>query len=118
MAVSGSYQAYVLEQLSRVATGIRARRMFGGVGIYSNDLFFALLDDDALYLKTDATTRREFEAMGMGPFRPAGEHGEVMAYHQLPEDILEDLEALPRWVDAALSVARQARTRRSGRRGA
>ncbi len=118
MAVSESYQAFVLEQLARVATGIRARRMFGGVGLYSNDLFFALMDDDALYLKTDATTRLDFEALGMGPFRPAGEHGESMGYHQLPAEILEDAEALQRWVTAALSVARQARTRRSRRSGA
>jgi DNA transformation protein len=118
MAVTESYKAFVLEQLSRVATGIRARRMFGGVGIYSTDLFFALIDDDALYLKTDATTQREFEALGMGPFRPAGEDGETMGYHQLPAEILEDLESLSRWVDAALSVARQARTRRTRRRGA
>lgn len=116
MAVTESYKAFVLEQLARVAPGIRARRMFGGVGIYSNDLFFALIDDDALYLKTDATTQREFEAMGMRPFRPNGDHGEVMGYHQLPVELLEDPEALARWVDAALSVARHARTRRSGRR--
>lgn len=115
MAVTESYKAFVLEQLMRVTSGVRARRMFGGVGIYSNDLFFALIDDDTLYLKTDATTQREFEAPGMSPFRPAGEHGEVMGYHQLPAEILEDVEALPRWIDAALSVARQARTRRSGR---
>jgi DNA transformation protein and related proteins len=117
MAVTPSYQSFVLEQLSRVAPGVRARRMFGGVGIYSDDLFFALIDDDALYVKTDATTRLEFEALGMGPFRPAGDHGEVMGYHQLPAEILEDAEALPHWVAAALTVARQARTRRARRRG-
>jgi DNA transformation protein len=118
MAVSESYRTFVLEQLARVATGVRARRMFGGVGIYSNDLFFALIDDDALYLKTDATTQREFEARDMSPFRPSPDHDEVMAYHQLPPEILEEPEELSRWVDAALSVARQARTRRSRRRGA
>jgi DNA transformation protein and related proteins len=117
MAFTESYRAFVLEQLARVASGVRARRMFGGVGIYSNDLFFALIDDDALYLKTDATTQLEFQALGMGPFRPMGDDGETMGYHQLPPEILEDPEALPHWVDAALSVARQARTRRSRRRG-
>jgi DNA transformation protein and related proteins len=116
MAVTDSYQTFVLEQLARVTTGLRARRMFGGVGIYSNDLFFALIDDDALFLKTDATTRLEFEAHGMGPFRPAGDHGETMGYHQLPEEILENPDALPRWIEAALSVARQARKRRSPKR--
>lgn len=117
MSVSQSYQTYVLEQLARVTPGIRARRMFGGVGIYAGDLFFALIDDDALYLKTDADSQREFEALGMKPFRPNADHGEVMGYHQLPEAIVEDAEALPRWVAAALAVARSARKRRSGKRG-
>lgn len=118
MAFTESYKAFVLEQLARVASGIRARRMFGGVGIYCDDLFFALIDDDALYLKSDATTQPEFEALGMGPFRPAGDDGETMGYHQLPAEILEDPDALQHWVDTALSVARQARVRRSRRRGA
>jgi DNA transformation protein len=117
MAVTDSFQTFVLEQLRQVAPGIRARRMFGGVGIYSNELFFALIDDDVVYLKTDATTRVEFEARGMGPFRPAGERGETMAYHELPGDILERDEALSGWVGKALDVARRAKAQRSGRRG-
>jgi DNA transformation protein len=116
MAATESYESFVLEQLSRVAPGIRARRMFGGVGIYADDLFFALIADDALYLKTDPKTRREFEARGMRPFRPNAEHGAVMSYHQLPEEILEDLDALRRWVEASLAVARRTRRRQAGNR--
>lgn len=116
MAVTNSFQSFVLEQLARALPAVRSRRMFGGVGIYSNDLFFALIDDDAVYLKTDATTQQDFEARGMGPFRPAGDDGETMAYHQLPEDILESPEALRLWADKALAVARQAKGKRSRRR--
>jgi DNA transformation protein len=90
--------------------------MFGGVGIYSDELFFALIDDDVLYLKTDASTRADFEALGMPPFRPTGDAGETMGYHQVPPDVLENPDALARWVNTALSVARQARARRSRRR--
>jgi len=32
---------------------IRYRKMFGGYGIYHNDLMFGLVADDQLYLKTD-----------------------------------------------------------------
>lgn len=37
--------------------------MFGGVGLYAGELFFALIDDDILYLKADDTTRAAFEAL-------------------------------------------------------
>ena len=38
--------------------------MFGGVGIYDRDVFFALIADDTLYFKVDDSTRPEFVARG------------------------------------------------------
>jgi DNA transformation protein len=117
VSVSPSFRSFVIEQLQRTAQGIRARSMFGGVGIYAADLFFALVDEDTLYFKADETTRGEFEARGMDPFRPYGEEGEVMQYYQVPADLLEDAEALRPWVEAAIGVARRAKARRGRRRG-
>jgi DNA transformation protein and related proteins len=116
VSVSPSFRSFVLDQLARTTPGIRARSMFGGVGIYASDLFFGLVDDDTLYLKVDDSNRRRFEERGMGPFRPYGEQGEVMQYYEVPEDLLEDPEALRPWVEASIGVARDAR-RRKARRG-
>jgi DNA transformation protein len=90
--------------------------MFGGVGIYAAELFFALLADDTLYFKVDDTTRPQFEDLGLGPFRPYGEDGEVMQYYEVPADVLEDPEALRAWAEAAIAVARRAKGRHSRRR--
>ena len=114
MSVSPSYRQFVVDSLERVASGIRAKSMFGGVGLYAGELFFALLDDDTLYLKVDDATRGDFESRGMGPFRPFGEQGEVMQYYELPAGLLEEPEALRGWVEQAIEVARRAR--RSARR--
>lgn len=114
--VSPSFRAFVLEQLGRCVPSIRARNMFGGVGIYAGELFFALIAEDTLYLKTDDLTRPEFERRGLGPFRPYGEQGEVMQYYRVGEDLLEDAEELRSWVEQAVEVARRAR-RRPSRRG-
>ena len=111
MPVSDGYRELVVDQLGRVAAPIRAKRMFGGVGLYADGLFFALIDEDTVYFKTDALTRPEFEARGMPPFRPGGEGGGVMAYHALPDDVLEDVELLGAWVARALDVARRAKGR-------
>ena len=43
----------------------------------------------------------------MGPFRPYGDEGEVMQYYRVPDDLLEDAEALRPWVDKAIAVARR-----------
>lgn len=118
MSVSPSFRSFVLEQLARVTPRIRARSMFGGVGIYAADFFFALLDDDTLYFKVDAVTRPQFEDRGMGPFRPYGDDREVMQYYEVPADVLEDPEGLRSWVEAAIAVARRAKGGRSRRRRA
>ena len=72
MAVSESYREFVLEQLGRV-TPVTGKSMFGGVGIYAQGLFFALIAYDRLYFKVNHTTRPDFERLGMEPFRPFGE---------------------------------------------
>jgi len=46
----------------------RSRRMFGGHGIYVDDLFVALIAYDRIFLKTDEETRPAFVAAGCEPF--------------------------------------------------
>jgi DNA transformation protein len=112
MAVSPSYRTFILDQLGQVVPGLRSRGMFGGVGIYAGEFFFALIDDDILYFKVDGSNRLDFEARGMGPFKPYGETGEVMQYYQVPEDLLEDADALREWAGKAIAVAQRKRGRR------
>jgi DNA transformation protein and related proteins len=110
VGVSPSFRTFVLEQLSRLDSRVRARSMFGGVGIYSGQLFFALIDDDTLYFKVDDSNRPDFVARRMRPFQPGGPAGETMQYYEVPPDLLEDAEALRSWVDKAVEVARRKRT--------
>jgi DNA transformation protein and related proteins len=115
MSVSPSFRAFVLEQLSRLDPLVRARSMFGGVGIYSGELFFALIDEDTVYFKADDSNRPDFIARGMQPFQPGGAAGETMQYYEVPPDLLEDAEALRSWVEKAVDVARRKRAARSHR---
>lgn len=112
MAVTPEYREFVLEQLGRVAPAVTSRAMFGGVGVYSGGLFFALLDDDTLYLKVDDGNRGDFEAAGTGPFRPFGDDRDVMQYYELPAELLEDADQLRPWVEKAIDVARRKRKKK------
>lgn len=109
--VSHDFRDFVLEQLRRASHAtITHRAMFGGVGVYGDGLFFALMDDDVVYFKVDDDTRPDFEARGMGPFLPYGDPERPMrGYCQLPGDVLEDPNALGPWVYRAIDVARRAR---------
>jgi DNA transformation protein and related proteins len=109
MAVQTQFLAYILEQLSGIE-GLHSRRMFGAVGLYSGELFFGLIDDDTLFLKTDASNAGDYTSRNMSRFMPFPERPEaVMAYYQVPADIIEDNEALQGWARKAVAVARASR---------
>ncbi len=93
--------------------------MFGGVGLYADGTFFALMDDDILYFKVGDLNRADFEAAGARAFSPYGDGTYSMNYFELPVDVLEDVDALRTWTDKAVAVARSAaankRQKRPGR---
>ena len=110
MSVSEDFSDYVRDQLSGVGD-LRMKRMFGGVGIYSGERFFALIADDVLYFKVDDGNREGFTARGMAPFSYQRKDGKTMrmpSFYPLPADILEDTEALSDWAGGALAAAERA----------
>lgn len=107
MTISSGYRDFVVEMLGHVAS-ITSKSMFGGVGLYADGYFFALIADDRLYFKVDDSNRPDFESAGMGPFRPYDDE-RAMKYYEVPVDVLEDVEELRRWVEKAVAVARAAK---------
>jgi len=108
--VSREWEQYVLEQLADVGR-VRARRMFGGVGLYVEQTFFGLIAGAAgdLFLKVDEGNRGDFEAAGTGPFRPFADQAYAMSYWQVPPDVLEDSDELAAWARKAIAAARRQR---------
>lgn len=111
MRVTDGFRAFVLEQLAGV-TAVRARAMFGGVGLYADDVFFGILAADTLYMKVDDTNRRRYEAAGLGPFRPYADSAMAMPYFQVPVEVLEDPDELATWARASVRVAASAPVRK------
>jgi len=105
MAVSESYLGFVIDQLAGIGQ-VRSKRMFGGAGLYADDLFFGLLGNNGLYFKVDDTNRADFVARGMGPFRPFADKPELeMGYYAVPADVIDEAEELVAWARKALRVA-------------
>jgi DNA transformation protein len=105
MAVSKQYLDYLLGQLEGLGR-LSARRMFGGVGLYSGGIFFGLLYKERLYFKTDDATRPEYEARGSEGFRPrANLKSMKMTYYTVPAEVLEDEDELVRWAHKAVGAA-------------
>ena len=115
---------HVVETMRRFGP-VEAKSMFGGWGLYHQGLFFALIAEDALYIKTDDDNRADFEARGLAPFVYPMKDGQtiVMSYRQAPEDALENADVMAEWARrgyaAALRAAAKKRPRgpRAAKRG-
>lgn len=108
MTVSADYLQYVLDQLQALG-GVSSRRMFGGAGLYCDELFFGLISDDTLYLRVDDSNRGDFTTRGAGPFRPYADRPELsMSYFEAPADVLDDARQLAEWARRSIAVAQRA----------
>jgi DNA transformation protein len=115
MRVTDGFRAFVLEQLTGVKA-VRARAMFGGVGLYAGDVFFGILAADTLYLKVDDSNRGQYEAAGMRPFKPYADRAMTMPYYQVPTRVIEDGDELATWARASVRAAERALSQRPKRR--
>lgn len=106
MSTSDGFQAFLKDQLAGFGP-IVIRRMFGGAGVYADSVMFALIADDTLYLKADATTSADFEAEGMGPFTYTAEGRKpiTMSYWEAPPRLLEAPDELADWARTAFAIA-------------
>lgn len=123
LASSSGFETFVIDQLTELGDVI-PRKMFGGVGLYCDGLFFGLLAHDELYLKVDDQTRPFFENAGSTPFRPYDDRPVTMQYYVVPIAVLESAPELVTWAQRALGAASRAaesggkprKPARSGRR--
>lgn len=106
MPVSDEYMTYVLDQLASLGL-VTARRMFGGAGVYLDQLCFAIIVDDTLFFKVGDANRSDYEDAGMEPFVPFEDKPYAMSYYEVPIDVLENKDRLRGWAQKAQTAAMQ-----------
>lgn len=100
---------YLVEGIESLGRA-RARAMFGGFGLYLNDLMFGLVTDDELYLKTDRHVDRYFDELELPHFQyEQNGKRKQMSYRRAPESILDDPEELREWAQRSYQVALRVR---------
>ncbi len=105
MTTKNSFIPYLLDMLGDFGP-VRARRMFGGYGIYRGDIFFAIVVDDTLYIKADDKTRALFEDKGLPRFVYKRQGKDCsMSYYMAPEEALEDRDELYYWAEKGFEAA-------------
>ena len=104
------FVSHCLELLAPLGTA-RARRMFGGHGLYIDDVFVALIADERLYMKADDSSQPAFERAGSRPFAYSRrDRGAVaLGYWSAPEDALDSPAAMAPWARLSLAAALMAK---------
>ncbi len=90
---------------------VAVNRMFGGAGIWSGGLMFALEFDGVIYLRVDDASLADFEREGSKPFvypraKTPGKVGRPSrSFWRLPERLYDDPDELAVWANRALAIA-------------
>lgn len=102
----------------QAAGAARARAMFGGWGIYLDDVIVAIIAWDRLFFRVDNGNRPDYQAAGSTPFTYEGRSGRQveMPYWEVPEDVQAEPDRLCAWAlkarAASVMVGRTKRPRR------
>jgi len=106
------FVSYVVELMQSIGP-VRAKSMFGGHGIFLEELMFGLVADSTLYLKTDNETENDYKERGLEAFTYNKKGKEFkMSYYQAPEETLEDSEEMNSWASKAYSTALRAASKK------
>ncbi len=105
--------AHCVELLSPLGH-VRVNRMFGGFGLYVDEIFIAIVAYERLYLKADDANRQAFKDAGCEPFSYVmkGEMREMSGYWTAPADAMESPALMLPWARGALQAALAARAAR------
>jgi DNA transformation protein len=92
----------------------RSRAMFGGHGLYLDDVIFGLIAYDTLYLKTDEANRGDFIKAKSKPFTFESDRKGLVttSYWQCPTDVLKDARQLRQWVTSGYEAARRRKSKK------
>lgn len=86
---------------------VDVRRVFSGLGVYADDVCFALFLRGDLYLNADETTIPRFAAEGSVPFSysTSTRTVSVNSYWTVPARLFDDPDELAQWSREALASA-------------
>jgi DNA transformation protein len=99
---------WVGEAMEPIGT-VTLRKMMGGAVLYCDGTIFAIVDDDAVWFKSDTVSDAEWDAAGCPRFSFVMSGGQVesMNYRRAPDDVYDDPDELRRWAQLGLAAGQR-----------
>jgi DNA transformation protein len=97
------------ELFSRIRTlldslDVESRKMFGGIGIFSERVMFSLIYDGVLYLRSTEDVAASYSHDSVQYQHPS--RSSKMPYWSVPEQILNDKPKFIDWAENAFNLAK------------
>lgn len=110
MPAKDAFASYCAELLSGLGP-VRVKRMFGGHGLYVDDVFIAIAHGEMLYLKADAQTRARFAQAGSSEFTYTTQgRTKSLGYWSAPAEAMDSPARMRAWAALAMEAALRARS--------
>ncbi len=109
MKKNSGFHDFVVQDLLADISGVKSRAMFGGYGIYKDGVIFSIIAEGRLYFKVNDSNRADYEQAGSKPFTYTMPNKKTMtmSYWELPEEVMEDREAVGDWVRKAVAASQK-----------
>lgn len=106
MGLGADYSAFVRDLFAPVGP-ISIKRMFGGAGVFTQGVMFALIADEQIYLKVDEENEAIFLEAGCEAFTYTTKKGVkgVMSFRLMPDECYDDPDLLEGWATTAIEAA-------------
>ncbi len=116
MSVSGEFEAFAVDLFAGLGP-IRIKRMFGGAMAYAGEYGFALLDDEAIWIKADEGNEAAFVEVGSPRFTYPMKDGKLMemSYRRLPETAMDDPDEALSWARLGIEAAMRAAAKKAAK---
>ena len=106
MVASAGFAEFLREQLAPLGA-LSLRRMFGKTGVFCDDLMFAMVADDTLFLRVDDGNAAAFAEAAAHPSLSYAKGGRLidLAFWRAPDRLMDEPDELVAWARLALEAA-------------
>jgi DNA transformation protein len=113
MVASDTFAEFLQEQLAPLGR-VTVRRMFGKSGVFCDEVMFAMVTENTLYVRVDDQNRATFgEAAAFPPLNYAKQGSTIdLSFWRVPERLFDEPDELVAWAQAALAAARRVAAKR------
>lgn len=106
MKGDSEYKDYIIEDVLGHISGISAKAMFSGWGIYLDGSIVGIIVDGELYLKANSDTVQKYKQLGCCPFSYDRKGKQIeMSYMSVPLDMLENRDMMQSRIDESYVIS-------------